>query len=176
MGCSSTGSPCSMAGSVWVPFLLRRDFGRRLRRRFCCFWGNYPSPRPVVPRHHFLLVYPPCIHRELRWLSSALWALVLGRLRHRCPYRRCLRSRSLAYRLSHRQWLRSGWWVGFEFLHCSHPNLPGRSPARSLLIKRETLVNSGCRQRASAENVHRGELHHRSIKTFTEGSSPLQGV
>ena len=41
VACSpSTASPCSKAGSVWVPFLLRRDFGRRLRRRFGCLSGE----------------------------------------------------------------------------------------------------------------------------------------
>ena len=41
-------------------------------------------------------------------------------------------------RLDHRQWLPSGWWVGFEFLHRLYPILVDRSPARALLIKRET--------------------------------------
>ena len=34
---SSTGSPCSMVGYVWLLSLSRRDFERRLRRRFDCF-------------------------------------------------------------------------------------------------------------------------------------------
>ena len=43
-------------------------------------------------------------------------------------------------------------WVvgGIEFLHCPYPNLGDRSPAMVLLIKRETLVSSEYRRKASA--------------------------
>ena len=99
--------------------------------------GNYPLLHPSVPRHCFLLVYPPCIYRVINWLSSALWAVVPVRLLHHRPYRRCLRSRKRACRLNRRQWLLSGWWVGSEFLRRLLPTQAGHSSAQSLLTERE---------------------------------------
>src|SRR4051812_37467435 len=73
------------------------------------------------------------IYHMMRWQSSALWAVVPVRLLHRRPCRRCLRSQSRACRLSRRQWLLSGWWVGSEFLRRPHPILAGHSSAKVLL-------------------------------------------
>ena len=117
--------------------------------------GNNPSLRPSVPRRRFPLVCPPCIRHVVKWASSALWAVVPIRLLHRRPYHRCLRSRSRACRSNRRQWLLSGWWVGDEFLRHPHPNPAGHSSVRTLLTRRETLMSSVCRRRASAERYPR---------------------
>ena len=115
-------------------------------------WRCHP---PLSRRHCLLCVCPQCIYLMMRWLSSALWAVVPLCLLHHRPYRRCLQSRSRACRLSHRQWLLSGWWVGGAFLRHPHPNPVRRSLARILLTRRETLMSSVCRQRASAEKYPR---------------------
>ena len=113
--------------------------------------GDKPSLRPSVPRRRRLLVCPPCIRHVMKWASSALWAVVPVRLLHRRPYRRCLRSRNQACRLSRRQWLLSGWWVGNEFLRRPLPTRVRHSSAMSLVTGREISANLVRRPRASAE-------------------------
>ena len=146
---SGSGFPAPTLGLFDRYFWRGGTWGGACAAALTASRGNKPSVRPFVPRRR-LLVCPPCIRHMMKWTSSALWAVVHLCLPHRCPYRRCLQSRSRACRLSHRQWLLSGWWVGVEFRRL-HPNPVGYSPARALLTKRETLVNSECRQRASAE-------------------------
>ena len=98
----------------------------------------------VILRYPVAIAFIGCVHHiyhMMRWLSSALWAVVLVRLLHHRPYRQRLRSRSRACRSNCRQWLLSGWWVGIEFLHRPHPSPARHSSARILLTRRETLMS-----------------------------------
>ena len=102
--------------------------------------------------HCFLWGCPPCIYHMMRWLSSALWTVVPVLLMPRRPYRRCLRSRNQACRLSRRQWLLNGWWVGNKFRR-PLPTQAGHSSAKGLLTRRETSMN--------LEDIRGGKLHDR---------------
>ena len=114
-----------------------------------------------------------------RWLSSALWAVVPVLLRHRRPYRRCLQSRNQACRLSRRQWILSGWWVGNEFLRRLLPTRAKHSSAKSLLTKRDfnefSMSPKGECWKTSAAVNSIIEAQPRSVGSRVRGLEPTTG-
>mgnify|MGYP005835672249 CR=1 FL=1 len=131
-------------------FLLWRDLGRRLRRRFgFCPRGlssvaSLSSPLFSLDVSTVYISYDEVVVQRPVGGGSRSSPASSSILSMSCV-------QSQACRLSHRQWLLSGWWVGNEFLRRPLPTRARHSSAKRLLTRREILVNLARRPRVSAE-------------------------